>query len=128
MTVGLYALRIGAQLTLSSAISLNFHRYGPIGIVFVLLSWFVGFGVVMLGGAVVGAELWGARHPGSGESPESGGEADRTRASPARCGAPPRHRRLRGAGGRGCRARGRGPGVGLADARRSPASAATGTP
>ena len=76
MTVGLYALRVGAQLTLSSAISLNFHRYGPIGIVFVLLSWFVGFGVVMLGGAVVGAELWGARHPGQGESDESGGESD----------------------------------------------------
>jgi membrane protein len=68
MTVGLYALRVGAQLTLSAAISLNFHRYGPIGIVFVLLSWFVGFGVVMLGGAVVGAELWGVRHPGGGES------------------------------------------------------------
>jgi membrane protein len=76
MTVALYALRIGAQLTLSSAISLNFHRYGPIGIVFVLLSWFVGFGVVMLGGAVVGAELWEARHPGGGESDESGGESD----------------------------------------------------
>jgi membrane protein len=62
MTVGLYALRVGAQLTLSSAITVNFHRYGPIGVVFVLLSWFIGFGVVMLGGAVVGAELWEARH------------------------------------------------------------------
>ena len=78
MTLGLYALRVGAQLTLSSAISLNFHRYGPIGIVFVLLSWFVGFGVVMLGGAVVGAELWGARHPGAGESvPGESGDRDR---------------------------------------------------
>ena len=68
MTVGLYALRVGAQLTLSSAISQNFHRYGPIGVVFVLLSWFIGFGVVMLGGAVVGAELWEARHPGGGRT------------------------------------------------------------
>jgi membrane protein len=61
MTVGLYALRIGAQLSLSSSITDNYDRYGPIGIVFVLISWFIGFGVVMLGGAVVGAELWEAR-------------------------------------------------------------------
>ena len=61
MTVGLYALRTGAQLSLSSSITYNYDRYGPIGIVFVLISWFIGFGVVMLGGAVVGAELWEAR-------------------------------------------------------------------
>jgi membrane protein len=61
MTGGLYALRTGAQLSLSPAIAYNYDRYGPIGIVFVLISWFIGFGVVMLGGAVVGAELWEAR-------------------------------------------------------------------
>jgi membrane protein len=75
MTVGLYALRVGAQLTLSSAISLNFHRYGPIGIVFVLLSWFIGFGVVMLGGAVVGAELWEVREHRRGTEQERAAEA-----------------------------------------------------
>jgi membrane protein len=61
MTVGLYGLRTGAQLSLSSSIVDNDDRYGPIGIVFVLISWFIGFGVVMLGGALVGAELWDAR-------------------------------------------------------------------
>jgi membrane protein len=61
MTAGLYALRTGAQLSLSPSITYNYDRYGPIGIVFVLISWFIGFGVVMLGGAVVGAELWEAR-------------------------------------------------------------------
>ena len=61
MAVGLYALRTGAQLSLSPSISDNYDRYGPIGIVFVLMSWFIGFGVVMLGGAVVGAELWEVR-------------------------------------------------------------------
>jgi membrane protein len=61
MTLGLYALRTGAQLSLSSSISENYDRYGPIGIVFVLLSWFIGFGVLLLGGAVVGAELWEVR-------------------------------------------------------------------
>ena len=61
IAVGLYALRAGAQLSLSPSISYNYDRYGPIGIVFVLLSWFIGFGVVMLGGAVVGAELWEVR-------------------------------------------------------------------
>ena len=61
MTLGLYALRIYGTLSLSSSISGNYDRYGPIGIVFTLLSWFIGFCVVMLGGAVVGAELWDAR-------------------------------------------------------------------
>jgi len=61
IAVGLYALRTGAQLSLSPSISDNYDRYGPIGIVFVLLSWFIGFGIVMLGGAVVGAELWEVR-------------------------------------------------------------------
>jgi membrane protein len=61
MTLGLYALRVYGTLSLSSSISGNYERYGPIGIVFTLLSWFIGFCVVMLGGAVVGAELWDAR-------------------------------------------------------------------
>jgi membrane protein len=61
IAVGLYALRTGAQLSLSPQISDNYDRYGPIGIVFVLLSWFIGFAVVMLGGAVVGAEVWEVR-------------------------------------------------------------------
>lgn len=61
ITVGLYALRAFAAVSLSSSITYNYDRYGPIGIVFMLLSWFIGFSTVMLGGAVVGAELWEAR-------------------------------------------------------------------
>jgi membrane protein len=79
--VGLYALRTGAQLSLSPSISYNYDRYGPIGIVFVLLSWFIGFGVVMLGGAVVGAELWEVREHRRAAEEERAAEA--TRAAPA---------------------------------------------
>ena len=61
ITAGLYALRAFAALSLSESITYNFDRYGPIGIVFMLLSWFIAFSVVMLGGAVVGQELWSAR-------------------------------------------------------------------
>ncbi|MGN6636980.1 MAG: YhjD/YihY/BrkB family envelope integrity protein [Oryzihumus sp.] len=61
ITVGLYALRAFAAVSLSESITYNYDRYGPIGIVFMLLSWFIGFSVVMLGGAVVGQEWWSAR-------------------------------------------------------------------
>lgn len=52
--VGLVGLRLAATLVLSPAITSHYRQYGPLGIVFVLLSWFVAFGVVMLGGALVG--------------------------------------------------------------------------
>jgi membrane protein len=81
ITAGLYALRTGAQLSLSPSISDNYDRYGPIGIVFVLLSWFIGFGVVMLGGAVVGAEVWEVR--------EHRRAAEEERAADAPAAAPP---------------------------------------
>jgi len=61
ITVGLYGMRAFAAVSLSESITYNFDRYGPIGIVFMLLSWFIGFSVVMLGGAVVGQEWWSAR-------------------------------------------------------------------
>jgi membrane protein len=57
MTVGLLALRVAAALFASAAIIHNYERYGPLGIVFVLLSWLVAFGVVMLGGPLLGAAL-----------------------------------------------------------------------
>ena len=57
MTVGLLALRVAAALFVSSAIIHNYDRYGPLGIVFMLLSWLVAFGVVMLGGPLLGAAL-----------------------------------------------------------------------
>jgi membrane protein len=52
--VGLVGLRLGADVVLSPAITVHFREYGPLGIVFVMLSWFVAFSVVLLGGAVVG--------------------------------------------------------------------------
>jgi membrane protein len=49
MTVGLLVLRIAAALFVSAAITSNYGHYGPLGVVFMLLSWLVAFGVVMLG-------------------------------------------------------------------------------
>ncbi len=52
--VGVVGLRLCADVVLSPAISIHYREYGPLGIVFVMLSWFVAFSVVLLGGAVVG--------------------------------------------------------------------------
>jgi membrane protein len=83
--VGLVGLRLGATVVLSPAITSHYRQYGPLGIVFVILSWLVAFGVVMLGGALVGHFLATGprrRHavaspggdevpaPGTGESPD----------------------------------------------------------
>jgi membrane protein len=57
MTTGLLLLRIAAGIYASSGISYNYQRYGPLGIVFMLLTWLVAFSVVMLGGPVFGAAL-----------------------------------------------------------------------
>ena len=57
MTVGLVGLRAFAAVWLSSAISYNSARYGPLGIVFMLLTWLTALSVVMLGGPVLGAAL-----------------------------------------------------------------------
>ncbi|GJF06189.1 YhjD/YihY/BrkB family envelope integrity protein [Pseudonocardia sp. D17] len=55
--IGLLGLRIAASLYLSRSIVSHHREYGPLGIVFVLLSWLVAFGVVMLGGALLGVFL-----------------------------------------------------------------------
>jgi membrane protein len=57
MTVGLVGLRAFAAVWLSTAISTNYERYGPLGIVFMLLTWLIALSVVMLGGPVLGAAL-----------------------------------------------------------------------
>lgn len=57
MTVGLVGLRAFAAIWLSTAISTNYERYGPLGIVFMLLTWLIALSVVMLGGPVLGAAL-----------------------------------------------------------------------
>jgi membrane protein len=57
MTVGLIAVRAFAAVWLSTAIQYNFARYGPLGIVFMLLTWLIALSVIMLGGPVLGAAL-----------------------------------------------------------------------
>jgi len=57
LTLGLLALRAAAAVLLSSAIISNFRQYGPLGIVFMLLTWLTAFSFVMLGGPVLGAAL-----------------------------------------------------------------------
>jgi membrane protein len=57
MTAGLLVLRVAAAVFLSSAIIHNYRQYGPLGIVFMLLSWLTAFSFVMLGGPMLGAAL-----------------------------------------------------------------------
>jgi membrane protein len=52
--VGLLGLRIVMAVYLPHAITSNYERYGAIGVVFALLSWMIGFSVVMLGGPLAG--------------------------------------------------------------------------
>jgi membrane protein len=51
---GLAAFSVATSVYLSRAIIWNADRYGPIGVVFVLMSWLTWFSIVLLGGAVVG--------------------------------------------------------------------------
>ncbi|KLL09731.1 MULTISPECIES: ribonuclease BN [Protofrankia] len=55
-TVGLTGLGVVGRLTFSSSIVANERNYGSIGVVFTILSWLIGFGVVLTGGAIVG--MW----------------------------------------------------------------------
>jgi membrane protein len=59
-TVGLAGLSVFMSFYLSSAITENYDKYGPIGVVFALLSWLIGFNVVMLGGPLAG-HVWISR-------------------------------------------------------------------
>lgn len=61
LAIALFGLSIFNTLVLSRSIVTHSHEYGPIGVVFVLLSWFIALGVVMLGGALVGAVLYQRR-------------------------------------------------------------------
>ena len=57
IAVGLIGLSILAKLLLSRSIVTNHDEYGPIGVVFMLLSWLIALSVVLLGGALLGAAL-----------------------------------------------------------------------
>jgi membrane protein len=50
----LAAFSVATSVYLSRAIVWNADRYGPIGVVFVLMSWLTWFSTVLLGGAVLG--------------------------------------------------------------------------
>ena len=91
MTVGLIGLRAFAAVYLSTAISHNYGRYGPLGIVFMLLTWLVALSVVMLGGAVVGAALHEHRRLrlAAAQPSEAPGDDGRTGIPPARLDAEP---------------------------------------
>ena len=54
---GLAAFSVATSVYLSRAIVYNADRYGPIGVVFVLMSWLTWFSTVLLGGAVLGHTL-----------------------------------------------------------------------
>jgi membrane protein len=81
ISVGLLALRAFAAVYLSTAIRDNYDQYGPLGIVFMLLTWLIALSVVMLGGAVLGAALYEHRHA---TTTPPGEPSDARDAAPAR--------------------------------------------
>jgi membrane protein len=93
--VGLVGLRLGADVVLSPAITNHYREYGPLGIVFVMLSWFVAFSVVLLGGAVLGHLLVMARtltpaaSAPDGTDPDAPPRASNAPPDPAPAGSPP---------------------------------------
>lgn len=54
-TIGLTGLGAVSRLLFSTSIIENERNYGEIGVVFTLLSWLIGLGVVLTGGATVGS-------------------------------------------------------------------------
>lgn len=57
IALGLVGLKILADLLLSISIVTHDAEYGPIGVVFMMLSWLIALSVVLLGGALLGATL-----------------------------------------------------------------------
>ncbi|MFI9720864.1 YhjD/YihY/BrkB family envelope integrity protein [Streptomyces sp. NPDC052396] len=62
-------LGVFSALYFSAAIVTNERRYGPIGVVMVILSWVVAVGVVIHLGSVVGCRYLERRHPMAGREP-----------------------------------------------------------
>ncbi|MFL6160791.1 MAG: YhjD/YihY/BrkB family envelope integrity protein [Jatrophihabitantaceae bacterium] len=57
-TVALFGFGVVMSFYVPGAIVSNFDQYGPIGVIFALLTWLVGFAVVMLGGPLVGHTIY----------------------------------------------------------------------
>ncbi|HKC27384.1 MAG TPA: YhjD/YihY/BrkB family envelope integrity protein [Jatrophihabitans sp.] len=74
-TVALVGFSIGMSVYIPRAIVHNFEHYGPLGIIFVMLTWLVGFAVVMLGGALVGHMIFLGWHPDAGPVPTAANDA-----------------------------------------------------
>jgi membrane protein len=72
-TIGMVSLSVLSTLYMSRAIVSNFDRYGPLGIVFVLMTWLTSFSLVMLGGALVGHTIWLRTHPIEADAALAGG-------------------------------------------------------
>jgi membrane protein len=56
--VGLALTSVVSAAFLSKAIIYNSGRYGPLGVVFVMMTWLTAFSVVILAGALTGHTLW----------------------------------------------------------------------
>lgn len=61
ITSALFVAAVATKIWLPRAITSNYDRYGPIGLVFVMMSWLTMFSLVMLGGALVGHTVWRRR-------------------------------------------------------------------
>ncbi|HTZ45003.1 MAG TPA: YhjD/YihY/BrkB family envelope integrity protein [Jatrophihabitans sp.] len=75
--LALAGLSIVSSFYLSRAVTYNYGRYGPIGVVFVLMSWLTSFSLLMLAGALAGHTVWRRRSGpdrGSGVADGSRGE------------------------------------------------------
>ncbi len=66
ITIGLFGFRWFTSLAFSGWMVSNARSYGPMGTVFILMAWVVGFSFVMLGGAVVGNSIYEARRDKGG--------------------------------------------------------------
>ena len=70
LVTGLFwaGLRFFSSLFFSSAITSNEDKYGPIGVVFILMYWLIAVGVVIIFGAVVG-DVWQERRASGRQAP-----------------------------------------------------------
>ena len=63
LALALTGLRLFLHFYLSRTIESDYRSYGPIGVVFVLQSWFIALSVVMLGAPLLGHFIYRRNHP-----------------------------------------------------------------
>lgn len=74
----LVGFSIAMSVYLPHAFVDNFHQYGPFGIIFAVLTWLVGFAVVMLGGPLLGHMIFVTAHPEAAPAPAMDADAGGT--------------------------------------------------